>query len=163
MTLRAGLLVALAVLLLDQGLKLWALQGSGLPLHGHILLLGGPEAGLGLTLVLNPGIVFGMVLPVGGQGHLLIVLLAAMVAGVVLVRMVRSRRLLLNLARGAVVGGAASNVADRVRIGAVVDYLAVHRGRTAVVFNLADIAVLLGAILLLAGAAAYAVAAARAA
>jgi signal peptidase II len=106
--------------------------------------------------VFNPGIVFGAVLPTA-DSRLVVIVMAATIASVVLVRMMRSRRLLLNLARGAVVGGAVSNIIDRVQIGAVVDYLVVHTGpQVRFVFNLADVAIIAGALLLFAGAAAYA-------
>ncbi|BDG75047.1 signal peptidase II [Roseomonas fluvialis] len=155
MSLPAGLAVAAATLALDQALKAWASSGA-MPENGYapIAELGG--LGLGATLVYNPGIVFGMVLP-EADSRLLVIVLAAAIASVVLVRMVRSRRILLNVARGAVVGGAASNIIDRARVGAVVDYLVVHTGpQVRFVFNLADVAIIAGALLLFAAAAAYA-------
>jgi signal peptidase II len=159
MSLPVGLSVAAATLALDQALKAWARLG-GIAEHGYAPLAEVAGVGLGLTLVMNPGIVFGMVHTGGGERHLLVIVLAFTIASVVLVRMVRSRRILLNLARGAVVGGALSNVADRVRLGAVVDYLVVHTGaQVRFVFNLADLAIVAGALLLFAAAAAYALAA----
>lgn len=163
MTLRAGLAVALLVLLLDQGLKLSALQSDSLPPQGFVPLAGIGAVDLGATRVLNPGIILGMVLPVTGGARLLVAGMVAAVGAVLLVRMVRSRLLLLNLARGAVVGGAASNLLDRVRLGAVVDYLVLKREKVAFVFNLADMAVVLGTIVLFAAAAAYAITRPRAA
>jgi signal peptidase II len=158
MSLPAGLSVAAATLALDQALKAWARLG-GVAEHGYAPLAEAAGIGLGLTLVMNPGIVFGMV-HTGGERHLPVIVLAFTITSVVLVRMVRSRRILLNLARGAVVGGALSNVADRVRLGAVVDYLVVHTGaQVRFVFNLADLAIIGGALLLFAGAAAHALAA----
>jgi signal peptidase II len=158
MSLPAGLSVAAATLALDQALKTWARLG-GVAEHGYAPLAEAAGIGLGLTLVMNPGIVFGMV-HTGGERHLPVIVLAFTITSLVLVRMVRSRRILLNLARGAVVGGALSNVADRVRLGAVVDYLVVHTGaQVRFVFNLADLAIIGGALLLFAGAAAYALAA----
>jgi lipoprotein signal peptidase len=157
MSLPAGLTVAAATLALDQALKAWARSG-GIAENGYAPLgdIGG--LGLGLTLVFNPGVVFGMVTP-AGDSRLLFIVLACTIASVVLVRMVRSRRILLNVARGAVVGGALSNVTDRVRLGAVVDYLVVHTGaQVRFVFNLADVAIIGGALLLFAGAAVYALA-----
>jgi signal peptidase II len=162
MSLPAGLSVAAATLALDQALKAWARLG-GVAEHGYAPLgeLGG--LGLGITLVYNPGVVFGMVLP-EGDTRLPFIILAVAIACVVLVRMLRSRRLLLNVARGAVVGGAVSNVVDRVRLGAVVDYLVVHTGaQVRFVFNLADVAIIGGALLLFAGAAAYALSAGKSA
>jgi signal peptidase II len=153
-SLPAGLAVAAATLALDQALKAWAQAGMVPNGYAPIADLGG--LGLGATLVHNPGIVFGAVLP-AADSRLLVIVLAATIASVVLVRMMRSRRVLLNVARGAVVGGAVSNLMDRVRLGAVVDYLVVHTGpQVRFVFNLADVAIIAGALLLFAAAAAYA-------
>lgn len=163
MILRAGLAIALLVLALDQGLKLWALQSESLQPPGFLPLAGAGAVELGVTRVLNPGIVLGMVLPVTGGARLLVAGMVAAVGAVLLARMIRSRLLLLNLARGAVVGGAASNLLDRVRLGAVVDYLVLTREKVAFVFNLADMAVVLGTLALFAAAAAHAVTRARAA
>jgi signal peptidase II len=154
MSLPAGLAVAAATLALDQALKAWARSGMAENAYAPIAELGG--FGLGATLVYNPGIVFGAVLP-AADSRLLVIVLACTIASVVLVRMARSRRVVLNLARGAVVGGAVSNIIDRVRVGAVVDYLVIHTGaQVRFVFNLADVAIVAGALLLFAGAAAYA-------
>ncbi len=154
MSLPAGLAVAAATLVLDQALKAWA--RSGMAENGYAPIADLAGLGLGATLVFNPGIVFGAVVP-AADSRMLVIVLACTIASVVLVRMVRSRRILLNLARGAVVGGAVSNIVDRVRVGAVVDYLVVHTGaQVRFVFNLADVAIVAGALLLFAGAAAYA-------
>jgi signal peptidase II len=157
MSLPAGLTVAAATLALDQALKHWARLG-GMAENGYAPLTDLGGLGLGATLVYNPGIVFGMVLP-NADGRLLVMVMAATIASVVLVRMVRSRRILLNVARGAVVGGALSNLFDRAQVGAVVDYLVVHTGgQVHFVFNLADVAIIAGVLLLFTGAAAYALA-----
>lgn len=159
MTLRAGLAFALLVFGIDQMLKVWALftLAPSVPIQ----LLGTPEAGLSAMLVRNPGIVFGMVLPVGNGPNLLVLLLVALVGVVLLARMLRSRLLVLNLGRGGVVGGAASNLLDRLRHGAVIDYLVVRRDDVGFAFNLADIAIVLGAALMLGCAATYALSSLR--
>ena len=157
---RAGLVTALLVLLLDQAAKSWAL---GLPPGGPRLLLGDDSLGLGLALVRNPGIVFGMLLPVGGWPQVMVLALVVLVAVVMLLRMLGSRRVLLNIGRGLVVGGAASNLADRLRLGAVVDYLVVRRDDLGFAFNIADLAVVGGAVLMIGWAAAHALTSGRAA
>lgn len=159
MTLRAGLAIAILVLGIDQVLKLWAL--NTLAPGSHIALLGSGEVGLSAMLVLNPGIVFGTVLPMGDGPNLLVLVLVALVGGVMTMRMIRSRLLVLNLGRGAVVGGAASNLADRLRHGAVVDYLVVRRDDVGFAFNLADLGVVLGAAVMLGCALTYAIVSVR--
>jgi signal peptidase II len=79
-----------------------------------------------------------------------------MVAIVLLLRMLGSRRVLLNIGRGLVVGGAASNLADRMRLGAVVDYLVIRRGDIGLAINIADLAIIGGAALMIGWAATYA-------
>lgn len=158
---RTGLAVALLVVMIDQAAKLWALA-MGAPPPGHAApLLGDDALGLSLALVLNPGIFFGTLLPLGGWPQVMVLALVVLVAVVLLLRMLGSRRVLLNIGRGAVVGGAASNLADRLRLGAVVDYLVVRRGDVGFAFNLADIAVVGGALLMTGWAAAYALTAGR--
>lgn len=153
MTRSAGLLVACGVVLLDQALKAWAL--AGLVPNTLLPLVGTQDDGLSAMLFLNPGIVFGTVLPLGDAPNLLILAFTALVAVTLLARIVRSRRLVLNLGRGAVVGGAVSNLADRLRHGAVVDYLVIRRGDGGFVFNLADLAVMSGILLMLGWVVAY--------
>ncbi|HWT10746.1 MAG TPA: signal peptidase II [Roseomonas sp.] len=160
---RAGLIAALLVLLLDQAAKTWVLHGSGIAAGDHIPLLGDAAFSLGVGLVFNPGIVFGTLLPAGGWPQFLVLSLVVLVAVVMLLRMVGSRRVLLNIGRGAVVGGAVSNLADRMGRGAVVDYLVVRRGDVGLAFNLADIAVVAGGLLMMGWAAAYAMTMRRAA
>ncbi|MEO3473050.1 signal peptidase II [Roseomonas sp. CAU 1739] len=161
MTLRAGLVTALLVLVLDQALKSWALAalapGAAVPLIGHA------EAGLSAMRVLNPGIFFGTLLPADGWPRFMVLTLVVLVAVFMLLRMLRSRWLVLNIGRGAVVGGAASNLADRMGRGAVVDYLVVRRGDVGFAFNLADIAVVAGGVLMMGWALSYALSTRRAA
>ena len=56
------------------------------------------------------------------------------------------------IALGLVLGGAIGNIADRVRLGFVVDYADLHFGewRPFLVFNLADAAITIGVLILLA-------------
>ena len=159
---RVGLITALLVLLLDQAAKLWALN-AGMEPGTHVPLLGDAEFGLGVALILNPGIFFGMLLPAGGWPQFMVLSLVVLVAVVMLLRMVGSRRVALNIGRGAVVGGAVSNLADRMLHTAVVDYLVVRRGEVGFAFNLADIAVVAGGLLMMAWAIVYTLSTRRAA
>ncbi len=160
---RPGLITALLVLALDQAAKFWALNAGGLQPGQHMPLYGDAEFGLGVALILNPGIFFGMLLPAGGWPQFMVLSLVVLVAVVMLLRMVGSRRVVLNIGRGAVVGGAVSNLADRLGRGAVVDYLVVRREAFGFAFNLADIAVVAGGLLMMAWAIAYTLSTRRAA
>jgi signal peptidase II len=154
--LRPGLLAALLVALIDQAAKLWAIAAAPPPPGWPVPLPDGMPFGLSLALVHNPGIFFGTLLPAGGWPQFMVLTLVVMVAVVLLLRMLGSRRVLLNIGRGLVVGGAASNLADRMRLGAVVDYLVIRRGDIGLAINIADLAIIGGAALMIGWAATYA-------
>ena len=75
--------------------------------------------------------------------------LAAIVSAVLLVWMKRADNRLLVIALGLVAGGAIGNAIDRIRLGAVADFLYFHWGDWFFpAFNLADSAITVGAVLL---------------
>jgi signal peptidase II len=104
-----------------------------------------------LVLVWNPGISFGMF---GGDKALepwILVGLTAVISIGLLVWLVRERHRPTALALGLVLGGAIGNVVDRLRHGAVVDFLDFHiAGYHWPAFNVADSAIVIGALLLVA-------------
>ena len=81
----------------------------------------------------------------------LVALTGAIAAGVA-VWMMRERNPLDRIALGMVLGGALGNILDRVRLGYVVDFCDLHVGewRPFLVFNVADAAITIGVLLLLA-------------
>lgn len=82
---------------------------------------------------------------------LLILLTGAVTAGL-LVWLVRVQNRLQAAALGLVIGGALGNLVDRLRHGAVTDFLNFHfQGYHWPAFNLADSGIVLGVLLLLAG------------
>lgn len=136
-------LVGLAVLALDQLTKLLAL--AGLAPGRSVPLVDGLVA---LTLVLNPGLAFG-VFGATPPGSRWLVALLSLVALAVLAAV--SARLLATggwpaaLSLGLVFGGAVGNLVDRGRFGAVVDFIDLHwRGYHWPAFNLADSAITAG-------------------
>jgi lipoprotein signal peptidase len=147
--LRLGLLVALLVLAGDQGSKYWVLHGIDLPEIGQIVLL--PV--LNLTMVWNHGVTFGLLNGLGPLGAWLLAgaALAIVVALGVWMRRAETRR--VSAALGAITGGAVGNIVDRVRYGAVVDFIHAHIGGWSwYVFNIADAAIVCGvAVLVLDG------------
>ena len=107
-------------------------------------LSGGIEVMPGLDVVLgrNDGVAFGLL---GGVGPWMLVGLAAVIVGWLFVTMMRAARGREAIAYGAVIGGAIGNVADRLRHGAVTDFLDVHVGAWHwPAFNLADVAIVCG-------------------
>jgi len=131
----AGALCGLVVVL-DQAAK--ALVEAHL-LPGEEVEVLGP---LGLTLSHNSGIAFG--LASGGGARL--VLLTALALGVIGFVFSRdSTRWGMWMAVGLLAGGALGNLADRIRVGEVTDYIEVGAWPA---FNLADVAVTAGVVLL---------------
>jgi signal peptidase II len=143
--LRLGLPVALITLAADQASKAWMLRGLNLPeVHNIPLLRLGP-AGLDLTMVWNRGVTFGLL---GGDGlwnRLVLVVLAVAIALFLLRWMAQAETPWVAGALGAVIGGAVGNVIDRLRFGAVVDFLDAYWGDWHwYVFNVADAGIVCG-------------------
>lgn len=106
---------------------------------------------LNLVMVWNRGISFGM-LDVGTPSMpvLLICLSLAISAGLA-VWMFFMRRPVITAAVSMVIGGALANVIDRIRFGAVADFIDFHVGdRHWPAFNVADSCIVLGAALMIA-------------
>ena len=140
-----GLLAAVVVLAADQASKWWILSVIHLPEVGQIVVL--PV--LNLTMVWNRGVTFGLL---NGFGQWSSVALAGVALAVVAALGVWLRRAELPLvatALGTIAGGAVSNVIDRLRFGAVVDFIHAHVGDWSwYVFNLADAAIVCGVVAL---------------
>jgi signal peptidase II len=99
---------------------------------------------LDLVLTCNSGVSFGMFNQAGLNG-LIFSLLAAIVVVVLAVWLTRVRSSFLAVAIGLIIGGALGNVVDRLRLGAVVDFLYFHAGSWYwPAFNFADSAICLG-------------------
>ncbi len=136
-TRRAALGLALLVLAADQVSKSVVVAAAP---------RGAPGGLVSVRLVRNTGASFGI-----GAGHpVLITLVAAAVLAVAIVLLVRTRSRGVALFLAAVTGGAAGNLADRLARspgfgrGAVVDWI--HVAGYPATFNLADVAIRLGAV-----------------
>lgn len=137
----AGLALALAVLISDQLSKSWVLHGLDLPARGTMRLL----PFLNFTMVWNHGITFGLLTSHGALAPFLLGALALAVVCALGYWLWRSNNLLTSLPIGAIAGGAIGNVIDRLRYGAVVDFVHAHAfGYSWYVFNLADAAIVCG-------------------
>lgn len=143
----ASLMLAAALFLLDQGSK-WLVAGSLRVGEVRTVIPGF----FNLTHLHNRGAAFGLFAdsdsPVA-RGALIAFSLAALALVFYLLwRGVSSRWAGWGL--GLILGGALGNLLDRVRAGSVVDFLDFHlAGRHWPAFNLADSAVVLGALLLM--------------
>jgi lipoprotein signal peptidase len=139
-----GLAALLIVLAADQASKWWVLDILRLAPGRPVRVL--PV--LNLALVWNRGVTFGL-LGRGAVGAWAFVAVALAVVAGLLVWMKRAESRLAAVAIGAVAGGAIGNVVDRVRYGAVVDFIDAHAfGWHWYVFNVADAAIVCGVIAL---------------
>ena len=141
-----GLPVAVLAILLDQ-LSKWAVLT-------HL-----PEAREGRVPVLpiidfvlswNRGVSFSM-----GTGtnydRIIFAVLAVVVSAALVLWMAKGAKTLILIALGLVAGGAVGNFIDRVRYGAVEDFIYAHAGALAfpAIFNVADSAICVGAALMI--------------
>lgn len=102
-----------------------------------------------LLLVWNRGVSFGMFSSGSGWGPIALLLVAAVVVAALVIWLWRTPSRWAALAIGLVVGGAIGNALDRIRHGAVVDFLDFHAaGWHWPAFNAADCAICVGAALL---------------
>lgn len=131
----AGALSGLVVVL-DQGTK--ALVAANLAPGERADVLGP----LDLTLSHNRGVAFGLASG-GGAGLVLLTAVALGVVGVLFAR--NPTRPGIWVAVGLLAGGALGNLADRIREGSVTDYVDLASWPT---FNLADVAITAGVLLL---------------
>jgi signal peptidase II len=136
---RRGLVVALAVVALDQAVKAWIVGFFAARSSDVVRVL--PV--FNLVLAWNRGVSFGLFN--GGHGTLLFAGLAAVIVAGLLWWLSRIRERGLQVAIGLVIGGAIGNIIDRLARGAVVDFLDFHLGTLHwYAFNVADTAICLG-------------------
>ena len=93
-----------------------------------------------ITYVLNPGAAFGML--EHQRWFFILVALAAVLLGAAFYKKLQQESFLMRSGAGLLLGGAVSNLADRIQSGLVVDFLDF---RIWPVFNIADIAICAGA------------------
>lgn len=133
-----GFLVLMLALSADQLSKYWILYGLDLPDRVSVKVM----PGLNFTMVWNHAVTFGMFGGLGNAGRVLFSVIALSVACGLLVWMARTPSKLTAACVGAITGGAIGNVIDRVRYGAVVDFIHAHAfGWSWYVFNVADSAI----------------------
>lgn len=140
------LLVSGAVVWADMVTKQWA---------SEVLVLYRPRElfpWLSMTLAHNYGAAFSFLSDAGGWQRWLFTALAALVSTGLIIWVLRlpRREWLTGLALALVIGGALGNLADRVQLGYVVDFIDVHYGNWHwPAFNVADSAISCGVALLL--------------
>jgi signal peptidase II len=146
---RLSFLVALAVFVLDQAIKLWALFSFDLGAKGRVPIL--PV--FDLVLIWNTGVSYGLLQQDSEFGRWALVALHVVASVAITIWIARERQTVSSVGLALILGGAVGNGLDRILHGAVVDYALLHWGDvTWYVFNLADAAIVAGVVLLLYGA-----------
>ena len=144
----AGLAAAALVLVADKALK-WLMIGPlALPERQVIDLI----PFFDLRWAQNYGVSFSLLTASGDTSRWLLVALTAAIASGVLIWLLREKALPEVFALGMVLGGALGNIHDRATLGYVIDYADLHFGdfRPFQIFNLADAAISVGVVIILA-------------
>lgn len=137
-----GLAAAAVVAILDQLTKAAVLAHFAGPPFGDRETI---TSFFNLALTYNRGISFGLFNDGAGLNALVFSLAAAAIIALLLFWLSRAASPLLAVAIGLIIGGAVGNVIDRLRLGAVVDFLDFHIGSLHwPAFNLADSAICIG-------------------
>ena len=139
-------IVVLVTLALDQGTKQWArAELQGRPATTIV------PGYLDFEYHENPGSAFGLLRDVKYARYILIgVGLLALVLVWTMVRQVKTGQRVADISYALVAGGAVGNLIDRVYIGRVVDFILMHFHRKYIwpAYNIADVALVAGVILL---------------
>jgi signal peptidase II len=137
-----GLATAVAVAIIDQLSKAAVLNHFAGRFSGDREVVTGF---FNLALTYNRGISFGLFNQGAGLNALVFSLAAAVIVGVLVFWLSRVTSPFLGVAIGLIIGGAIGNVIDRIRLGAVVDFLDFHLGTLHwPAFNIADSAICIG-------------------
>ena len=140
-----GVYLAALTTLVDQITKNWFL-GSSVDPHPFVQV----TSFLNLRLNWNTGVTFGLMNDFGPWMPYILTGVAVIILLLLLNWLRSARNLYSSMGLGLVIGGAMGNVIDRLRFGAVVDFIDFHfAGYHWYTFNIADSAIVLGVGLLL--------------
>jgi len=145
-----GQIAAAVALVADQGSKLFMLYGAN-----FIQMLPGTSVPVlpffNLVMVWNPGISYGLFPASGRVGTFLLVGLSVIAVGVLSWLLWRATSRSLAIGYGLIIGGAlGNNLVDRVIYGKVADFFHFYGfGYDWYIFNVADMAITIGAILII--------------
>ncbi len=144
-----GFVLAALIFLADQAVKWWMTGPLALREVGDQIYV---NPIFNLTRTNNLGVSLGIFTAQSEGQRWALVAMTAVIALVVLVWLLRERKLADIIPLGMVLGGALGNIRDRVNFGYVVDYADLHFGtfQPFLVFNLADAAITVGVVIILA-------------
>ncbi len=146
-----GLIILVFAVILSDQLSKWLILGSFTHHESSVLIPGF----FNLTLVMNTGAAFGLFAGELSTGRLLFfagINLAALTVLFIAFRQLKNQGSIYIIAIGLISGGALGNLTDRLRFGAVIDFLDFYIGRYHwPAFNVADSAICIGVGLFLIG------------
>ncbi len=137
----AGLLFAAAVLATDQIYKWWMIEIYDIAARGRVAL----TPFFDLVMVWNRGISYGLLSQETDLGRYALIGAGLVAVAILYLWLANTRERMVAWALGLIIGGALSNVVDRVMRGAVADFFSAHAfGFYWYVFNLSDVAIVAG-------------------
>lgn len=143
-----GLAIAACIFVVDQFVKWFVVEPLQLRERQVIDLL--PFFDLRWTQ--NFGVSLGMFTADSMEMRWVLVAVTTLIAGVVFVWMMREKAMADIASLALILGGAAGNIRDRFNLGYVIDYADLHIGsfRPFLIFNVADAAITIGVVIILA-------------
>ena len=145
--LRFGVGVALVTLIADQLHKWWMLSVVGIKSNERMII----TPFMDFVYVINKGISYGLFAQGSDAGQYLLSAFALIVAIGLVIWLARGRHGWISaLGVGLIAGGAIGNGIDRLHLGGVADFIQLHAfGFYWYVFNIADVAIVVGVVALL--------------
>ncbi len=140
-----GLIIAIVIAALDQFSKFY-IFGKLLQIDSRTIEV---LPFFNLVVVRNYGVSFGMFNDLS-YGSLILSIVALSIVCVLCIWLYRVTQMYMAVALGLIIGGAIGNITDRIRVGAVADFLDFHAfGYHWPAFNVADIAVFIGVFIMI--------------
>ena len=143
-----GAIVACVALLIDQGSKLWLLNGYDIASRQPVAV----ASFLDIVLAWNRGISYSLFTTDSARGPWILLAITLAATLLLIVWLWRTDQPVTAVALGLLIGGALGNAYDRFAYGAVVDFVYFHVGHFSwYIFNGADVAICTGVAVLLLG------------
>lgn len=140
-----ALALSALIVVLDQVSKWWILDRLMMP--PRVIEV---TSYFNLVMTWNRGVSFGLFNNDSPYNALILSIVAMVIAGLLLIWLARARQPIMAYGLGSVIGGAVGNLIDRIRFGAVADFLDFHVwGYHWPAFNVADSAITIGVALLI--------------
>lgn len=141
-----GLALAALIVAVDQATKWWIMEGVMMP--PRVIPL---TPFFNLVMTWNRGVSFGLFNNGSPYNALILPLIAIIISVLLGIWLARVQKPMVAYGLGSVIGGAVGNLIDRMRFGAVADFLDFHLwGYHWPAFNIADSAITIGVAILIA-------------